>query len=332
MEVSEILALVPIEEYIGQYVELSEKGGELWGLSPFKDEKTPSFSVRPGSGIFYDFSSGSGGNLVDFIMLYHGVTLPRAINMVKAYAHISEDESGAPVARLQTSKVARRYRSSSKKSPPPTCTVLPDDYMDRYEDRMDKVSSWVEEGISPVILNSCGVRYDAFANRIVYPIHNWDGKIINVCGRTLDPDYKAKGLRKYTYIHSLGTLDTLYGFHWCREHALKAGEIIIFEGAKSVMKCQTWGIENTVALLTSHLNSNQLGFLIRFCNPNRIRVVFALDSDVDITKDKNIQTLSKYVRVEWVANADGLLQEKDSPVDQGEDVFRRLYTMRRKMY
>lgn len=332
MEVSDIMAMVPIEEYVGQYVELFEKNGELWGLSPFKDEKTPSFSVRPDQGIFYDFSSGVGGNIIDFIMKYHGVTLKRSIDMLKAYAHISEDESGAPVARLQTARIAKRYKPSGKKTGASSYSIMPDDYMDRFERRTDKLSLWVNEGISPEVLEYCSVRYDSFANRIVHPIYDLEGNIINVCGRTLDPDYKAKGLRKYTYLHPLGTLDILYGLHWALDPAVDNGELILFEGAKSVMKCKTWGMHNCAALLTSHLNQHQMNLLIRLGNLNRIRIIFALDEDVDIRNDKHIMNLAKYARVEWIQNRDQLLSEKDSPVDKGEDVFRRLYVLRKKLY
>ena len=64
-------------------------------------------------------------------------------------------------------------------------------------------------------------------------------------------------------------------------------------------------------------------------NPMRIRIVFALDADVDITRDKNIMKLAQYARVEWVKNLGDLLNEKDSPVDQGLEVFQTLYNGRR---
>lgn len=63
MELSELIESVDILEYISQYTEFTEKNGEYWALSPFKDEKTPSFSVRKETNSFYDFSSGIGGNV-----------------------------------------------------------------------------------------------------------------------------------------------------------------------------------------------------------------------------------------------------------------------------
>ena len=72
MEVSEIIERVDILSYISQFCELEERqDGEYWGLSPLKEENTPSFSVNVDKQRFYDFSSGKGGNVLDFIRQYH---------------------------------------------------------------------------------------------------------------------------------------------------------------------------------------------------------------------------------------------------------------------
>lgn len=106
--------------------------------------------------------------------------------------------------------------------------------------------------------------------------------------------------------------------------------MIIFEGAKSCMKAYEWGIGNTGALLTSHLSPNQLRFLIKFCSYHNVSIIFALDSDIDISKDGNIMRLCSYARVEWIRNRDDLLLPKDSPTDQGREVFENLYQRREK--
>ena len=330
MEVSQIIESIDISEYIGQFVDLEEKGGELWGLSPFKEENTPSFSVNPQKGFWYDFSAGFGGNILDFIMRKDDVPLRQAIGILKRYANISEQEaSGNP--RLEASRVARRYRSQVKPPAKSTAKILPPDYMDRFEFRRDKLQVWADEGIPFDVMRRFCVRYDAFDDRIVYPIRDYDGNIISVCGRTLDPDYKEKGLRKYTYFQSIGTMDAIYGYPEAKASVLASREFILFEGAKSVMKMAGWGYENAGALLTSHLSPNQFRFLIRLSSFHGVRVVFALDSDVDITKDKNIQKLATYAGVDWVRNQLDLLQPKDSPVDQGRDVWDKLYTVRRRL-
>ena len=91
------------------------------------------------------------------------------------------------------------------------------------------------------------------------------------------------------------------------------------------MIADSWGIDNAAAILTSHLNPQQLKILIRL----GARVVFALDEDVDIRQDENIQRLKHYVNVEWVyPKREHLLESKMSPVDAGREVWDSLYERR----
>lgn len=324
MEVDDILEQVDILEYISQYCDFEEKNGEYWALSPFKEEKTPSFSVSTEKQRFYDFSSGAGGNLIHFIRRYNDCSFIDAINILKKYANITESSERA-VGHLESTKVAKRFKRKSPISKESKSVILPPNYMERYEFDKSKLQAWVDEGIDFKTMKAFGVCYDSFSNRIVFPVKNYAGDIINVCGRTLEPDFKEKGLRKYTYFKPLGTLDTLFGFSDDRQAIMEKKEIIVFEGAKSVMLAHSWGINNTCAILTSHLNPQQLLFLIKL----GIRVVFALDEDVDIREDMNIAKLKRYVRIEWVKNCDNLLSSKMAPVDAGFEVWQNLYERRK---
>lgn len=325
MEVRDIIEQVDIVEYIKQFCELEEKNGEWWGLSPFKEEKTPSFSVNSEKRNFYDFSSGVGGNIITFIEKYNKCDFFAALEILKKYAGVSGEVNVTP--RLTCTKIAKRFSKRAPKCKEIKYSVLPDNYMERYEDNREKLKVWADEGISYEVMKKFCVRYDTFSDRIVYPVRDYEGNIINVCGRTLDSNYKEKKLPKYIYFKPLGCLDTLYGFSENREFILDKKEIILFEGAKSVMLADGWGVKNTAAVLTSHLNDLQLLFLIKL----GVRVVFALDEEVDIRNDENIQKLKRYVRVDWVKNRDHLLSEKMSPVDAGSDIWKNLYERRMKM-
>lgn len=330
MEVSDIIEAVDMSEYISQFVELEEKGGELWGLSPFKDEQTPSFSVNVDKGFWYDFSAGFGGNLIDFVMRKKKVDVRGAVNELKRYAHITE-QSGEVQRGLEATRVAKRYRCKVKQPPVTTAKPLPPDYMDRFEFRVDKLKPWIDEGIRVDVMRDMGVRYDAFDDRIVFPIRDYEGNIVSVCGRTCVPDFKERKMRKYTYLQQIGTVDTLYGFSDCKDEIFRSREIILFEGAKSCMKMYGWGHRNACAILTSHLSVNQFRFLIRLASFHNVRIVFALDSDVDVYKDKNILKLTSYARVEWARNRDSMLEAKESPVDRGADTWMKLYNMRERI-
>ena len=171
--------------------------------------------------------------------------------------------------KLATVEVAKRFMPPKKVQKQSKSTVLPDDYMERYEKRPDKLAVWEREGISRGSLDKFEVYYDSFSDRLVYPIRNPDGKIVNVGGRTLDPAWKEKGLRKYTYFMAWGELKTIYG-----------------------------------------LAENMEG----------IR-----DKDVCIMDDHNIKRLKQFVNVEYIWDKEDLLGDKDSPVDRGQDTWKKLY-------
>lgn len=319
MELSELIESIDILEYISQYTDFTEKNGEFWALSPLKEENTPSFSVRRESNTFFDFSSGIGGNVLTFVRYFNKCGYSEAIEKLKQYSGFSGGVSSH--GRLAATEIAKRFAPPKKAIKQVKTTVLPDDYMERYEKREDKIAIWSNEGISECSLNRFDVRYDGFSNCLVYPIRNPDGKIVNVGGRTLDPNWKEKKIRKYTYFHSWGELKTIYGLAENRDFIEKSREIILFEGCKSVLLADTYGIHNAGALLTSHLNPNQMKLLIEL----GCRVVFALDKDVTVRNDYNIKRLKQFVNVEYIWDKDNLLGEKDSPIDKGIEVWQRLY-------
>lgn len=324
MELEELLKQTDIVDYISQFVELEERGGEFWGISPFKSEKTPSFSVRRETGTFYDFSSGIGGNLLTFIRYYFDCSRRESLEKLREYTGF-EGNIKAPLEKMFATQCCRKYmipQSHEKECHP---TILADNYMERYEDRMEKLSVWEEEGISIDSMKKFQVKYDPFSNRLVYPIKDISGRIVNVSGRALDSDWKERGERKYTYFQGWGgAMNVIYGLYDNLEEIKKKHEVIIFEGCKSVLLADTWGIHNTGAVLTSHLSPGQMKILAKLgCD-----VVFALDKEIRIRDDRNISILKDYVNVFYLYDPRDLLDEKDSPVDKGEQVFKTLYEQR----
>ena len=320
MELEELIKSIDIVEYISQYVELEQKGDEWWGLSCFKAENTPSFSVRQNPPLFYDWSSGIGGNLYTFVKKYNKCSNREAVEIIKKYAGY-DGEVSVRQEKMAATIDCKKYMRPKQKAAKANGVILPDNYMDRYEKRDDKLVVWENEGISRESLDKFQVYYDSFSDRLVYPIRDVEGNIVNICGRTLDPQWKEKKIRKYTYFFSWGTMASVYGLYENMNAILKSKEIIIFEGCKSVLIANTWGIHNCGALLTSHLNPNQMKILAKL----GCRVVFALDKEIRVKDDKNICRLKNYVNCEYIWDKSDLLDEKDSPVDKGEEVFKSLY-------
>lgn len=324
MDVLELSKSVNLVDYVGQYTELNQKGNEWVGLSPFRQERTPSLFVNGENNTFYDFGEGIGGGVIRFTERMFNCDYAEAVKKVAKYANVNP-ESLSDVTELSAVKSMKKFARKKRDEKLCNVTQLPNDYMDRYDPNAPELAEWQKEGISIETLRKFDVRYDEKSNRLCFPIRDCrDGSIINVSGRTLDPQFKEKSLKKYIYYHKFGSLDTLYGY-WENQGTIKAKhEIILAEGAKSVMKFEefkSFGGNNMCAILTSHLNYNQMRFLAQLgCT-----VVFALDKEIDVCKDKNIKTLSRFVRVEYIRDRNGLLGEKESPVDRGETVFRKLY-------
>ncbi len=323
MELKELIQSVDIVEYISQFIDLTQKGEEWWGLSCFQQENTPSFSIRKNPPLFYDYSSGIGGNLYTFVKHYNHCSNREAVEIIKRYAGY-DGEVAVREEKMAATLVCKRFMRQKESVKRSSGIILADDYMERYEKRDDKLREWENEGISRESLDKFQVYYDGFSDRLVYPIRDIQGNIVNVGGRALDPAWKEKKMRKYTYFFSWGTMATIYGLFENMEAILKAKEVILFEGCKSVLIADTWGIHNTGALLTSHMNPHQMKILARL----GCRVVLALDKEVKVRDDHNIAKLKNYVSCEYLYDKSDLLDPKDSPVDKGKDTFLKLYSER----
>lgn len=328
LTIEDLLSKIDIVEFLSQYVDLVQKDGEWWGLSPLADppEKTPSFSVRRETGRFYCFSTGIGGTLITFLKYYYHISSRKAIELLRQYAGL-EGEQVSIGRKMAATDVCQRFSPKKAKQKPSSPKILPQNCMERYENNPSALQIWQDEGISAASMARFQVRYDPFSNRIVYPIRNLSGDIVNIGGRTLDPDFKAKNLRKYCYFYGWGGgMDVIFGVFENLQAIREKKEIILFEGAKSVLLADTFHVQNTGAILTSHLSPAQLRILLRL----GCRVVFALDKDVNILADHNIKQLKRYLPVEYLFDREGLLGPKDAPVDRGKEVFQSLYANRYK--
>ena len=329
MTVQDIIYNVNIVEYISQFVDLKSENKEYISLCPFHEERTPSFSITPETQLYYCFGCHSGGSVLDFIRKYNNCSFQEALEILKKYANINEKFIDN---RLNATKVIKQYRPKKNTGEKVYHQIFDKNIMQKYDDNLDKIQVWLNDGISKEILNKYQVKYDIVSNRLVYPIRDLLGNIIAIKGRTLDINYKdklidGKKIRKYTYYNHIGDLDIIFGYSEHINFYKLKKEIILFEGEKSIMLSDTYGINNTGALLTSSLNLFQLKILIKL----GIRTIFALDKEIDILEDKNIIKLSKYVPVEYIRDNNNLIELKMSPIDKGKEIFLQLYNERRRL-
>jgi DNA primase len=325
MDIKDIIDAIDIVEYVSQYADLKKQSnGEYISLSPFKEEANPSFTISPHNQLFYDFSTNQGGNIIDFIQKYNKCSLVEAINLAKQYANLTDDYVDN---RLNATKVIKKFKNNNQKKEKSEHVILEKNIMSKYENDKEKLKTWLTDGISYDIMEKYQVRYDPFSDRIVFPVKDNNGTIINIKGRTLTPNFEEKNIRKYTYFYKLGQNDFIFGYYEHLNDYIDKKEIILFEGEKSVMICEGWGIKNTGAIMTSHLDESQMKTLIQL----GVTVVFALDKNINIKKDDNIKKLKRYVRVEYIEDSESLIGEKDAPVDKGKETWDILYEGRKRL-
>ena len=327
MDIRELIESTDVVDFFSQYTELEQRGREWWGLTPFQEENTPSFSVDPDRKVFYCFSTGKGGDVIDFLKDYYKCSTSDAIKKFEEYCGVDETDVKRR-KRLVATSICKKFKKRESHTKNSTAKILPDNCMDKYIEN-EHLDVWMNEGISKDVLDMYQVRYDPLADRLVYPIRNLDGNVVNIGGRILDPNWKDKGLRKYTYYQGWGTIDVIFGLYENKTGILSSRNLTIFEGAKSVMLANTWGIRDCGAILTSHLSVNQTRILLTLCTRHNLSVTFALDKEIDVMNDKHIMMLKKYINVYSIFDKDGLLPDpKMAPVDMGEEVFRKLLSQR----
>lgn len=137
MELAELIESIDIVEYISQFVDLEQKGKEWWGLSCFKDEKTPSFSVRKDPPVFYDYSSGIGGNVFTFVKFYNRCSSAQAVEILRNYVGLSKNALSRS-NKMLTTTVCRRFKAPPKTKKDALSSLLPDNLMEKYEDKPEK--------------------------------------------------------------------------------------------------------------------------------------------------------------------------------------------------
>lgn len=181
--------------------------------------------------------------------------------------------------------------------------------------------NFLDDGISIKTQKEFEVMFDCDTQRVVFPIYNTNGELISIKGRYVGKDKYIEKEYKYLYLYHFDKMIELYNLHRALPYIKKTGEVIVFESEKSCMKAHQYGFKNTVAIMGSEMSPIQ-AFLLRQLEAN---IIFAFDNDMDeefVKKQANQISTRKsfYIKDNLV-----LLEKKDSPVDKGEEVWKKLY-------
>jgi len=294
--IDRIMEATDIVEVIGEFVQLKKRGANYVGLSPFANERTPSFTVSPVKGIFKDFSSGKGGSAVTFLMELEKFTYPEALKwLAKKYGIEVEETVEAPENReaenhreslmIVTGFAAKFFHESLLETDEgkniglsyfrergfskDTIAKFELGYSpDQWEAFTDQA---LKEGYQQMFLEETGLSvkrdngslYDRYRGRVMFPIHSFTGRVIAFGGRTLKSD---KNVPKYvnspeSEIYHKSSV--LYGLYFAKRSIREEDNCYLVEGYADVISVHQAGIENVVASSGTSLTVEQIRLIGR---------------------------------------------------------------------
>src|SRR5512132_1470777 len=286
----ELRARLPVSEVVGRRVKLKKAGREVKGLSPFQQEKSPSFTVNDQKGFYHDFSSGKHGDIISFLMETEGVGFTEAVERLASMAGMALPAATPDAARHEQRRKtlhdvmelaakffadtlasrngakARGYLADRAISP---ATQLQFRLGYAPPDRFALKEHLGAQGISTDDMVEAGllvagedkpVPFDRFRDRVMFPITDVRGRVIAFGGRALEKDVPAKYLNSpETPLFHKG--DNLYNLSSARQATHNGSPLIVVEGYVDVIAMVTAGFPATVAPLGTALTEDQLALL-----------------------------------------------------------------------
>jgi DNA primase len=298
-----------VEEVIGDFVQLKRAGSNFKGLSPFSEERTPSFMVSPVKQIWKDFSTGKGGSAVTFLMEHEHFTYPEAIRyLAKKYnieieeTEVSQDEkieANERESMYLVSEFAQKYfqetllKSEEGKAigltyfkergfTTETITKFGLGYSSETWDAFTKeaLSKGYQldylEKTGLTIIREDGKHFDRFKGRVMFPIQSLSGRVLGFGGRILTNDKKAAKYLNSPESDIYHKSKVLYGIFHAKQAIAKQNNCYLVEGYTDVIQMHQAGIENVVASSGTALTPDQIRLINRLTK--NITVLFDGDA------------------------------------------------------
>ncbi len=295
--IDEIMQTSRIEEVIGEFVNLKRAGSNLKGLSPFTDEKSPSFVVSPAKQIFKCFSTGKGGSVVTFLMEKEHFSYPEALKwLADKYSIQLPEEAPATAAEIAAitereslhiiNEFAKEYfMNSMHESEEGKAIGL--SYFEERGFRMDIVKKFqlgyclnkgddftkaaLTKGYKLEYLEKVGLvkskddrHFDFFRGRVMFPIHSVSGRTLGFGGRTLITDKKIAKYFNSPESIIYNKSEILYGLHFAKGDIVKYDNCFLCEGYTDVISMHQAGIQNVVSSSGTSLTKEQIKLIRRY--------------------------------------------------------------------
>lgn len=297
--IDKIFSTIRVEEIIGEYVQLKRAGSNYKGLSPFHDEKTPSFVVSPSKQIWKDFSSGKGGTAISFLMEIENFTYPEALRHAAKKYGIEIEET--ITEQTDEQKAAQNERDLLYKIHEVANHFFQEQLYDTDEGKQiglsyfkerelkentirkfqlgyspEKKNAFTEyalqKGYSKEILEKSGLSIfpeyqpegvDRFRERVIFPIHSFSGRVLGFGARILKSNVKAAKYLNSPETEIYHKSNVLYGLNQSKQAISKNNLCLLVEGYMDVIALHQAGIENVVASSGTALTTEQIKLIKR---------------------------------------------------------------------
>ena len=351
----EVVARNDIADVVSGYVTLTRKGGNLFGLCPFHNEKTPSFSVAPDKQIYHCFGCKKGGGVINFIMEIEGLSFPEAVEFLAKRANIplpAEDEARSNADRLrrrvlELNRTAARWYYEQLQLPQGAAVQA---YLDKRQIRRGiavrfgmgaSLDQWdallramTDKGFTKqellasglVVNGKNGGLYDKFRNRLMLPVIDVRGDVVGFGSRVIDKSEPKYMNTTETVAYSKRRV--LYGLNLAKK--TKRPNMILCEGNLDVVTLHQAGFDNAVACMGTALTQEQIRLLSRFtrelvlCYDNDGAGRMATDRALELLQ--NSEFTVKVLRLpQRLVDGHYVKQDADDFIKyQGKDAFEQL--------
>jgi len=306
--IDQVFETARVEEVIGDFVQLKKAGSNFKGLSPFSDERSPSFMVSPVKQIWKDFSSGKGGTVVSFLMEHEHFTYPEAIKyLAKKYNIEIEETEQSDEDKVQANEKESMYLVSEFASKYFQKVLYKTDKgqaigLSYFKERgftdetikkfnlgyaLDEWQAFTDEalkqGYNIDYLEKTGLtivkeekRFDRFKGRVMFPIHSMSGRVLGFGGRILITDKKAAKYLNSPESDIYHKSKILYGIYHAKQSIAKEDNCYLVEGYTDVIQFHQKGIKNVVSSSGTALTSDQIRLINRLTK--NITVLFDGDA------------------------------------------------------
>ena len=284
-----------LEEVIGDFVQLKKSGANFKGLSPFTDERSPSFMVSPVKQIWKDFSSGKGGNVVAFLMEHEHFSYPEAIRYLAKKYNIDveeteqNDEQKAAASARESMYLVSTYAVSFFEASMWDTTQGKAIGLSYFKERgfSEETIRFFQLGYSPDtwsaltdaaqkagyqldFLEKTGLsivkgdkKFDRFKGRVMFPIHSMSGRVLGFGGRILTQDKKAAKYMNSPESEIYNKSKVLYGLYQAKQTIAKEDNCYLVEGYTDVIQMYQCGVKNVVSSSGTALTSEQIRLIGR---------------------------------------------------------------------